>query len=128
VADQFALVPCPHHIKKIMDSPGNTASLAEVTDAMHECRACINLENVHLRCTVHPGGLEELCKRRGTKEPERQQMWNDHKAQVDQAMRRLLGSEGRLNYIGEISEGTLQYEYQGVQYYVQSPVDDGPCF
>jgi hypothetical protein len=106
-ADKVKWEPCPFHIDKILKDPNNTLTREEIAANMHASCTCLNLHDPWLYNTIHPGGPEELLRRRDLRENERKQVWNDQREVVETLRRTQQPEVDGLNLITEHEEGSL---------------------
>jgi hypothetical protein len=89
-AQKHAMEPCEWHVQRLRSLPQNTASESELRSRMHLTCACLNTRNKYLRCTLLDGGLDAILQReRMPKGPEKDQLWKDQMAEVQNRLRRL---------------------------------------
>ena len=100
---------CQYHLNKILNDPKNTLTEDDLRSALHPSCACLNLNDVYLFNTLHPGGGEELLRRRDLREPERKQLWDEQREVVDRLRKAQQPPNGpdKLNMIVESEEGRI---------------------
>jgi Fe-S-cluster formation regulator IscX/YfhJ len=122
---------CQYHLDKILNDPKNTLTEDDLRSALHPNGACLNLNNVYLFSTLHPGGGEELLRRRDLREPERKQLWDEQRDVVDRLRKAQQPANGpdELNMIVESEEGRICVNIDSGDGVILYTLDDGrSCF
>jgi hypothetical protein len=115
--------PCEFHINQILKSGRTEATREELEKHVHPTCACLNLNNPDLYCTLHPGGAEELIRRREIKNgDDRSALWREQKAEVDKQLEAQRPSQ---LFVTEASEEVIEFECNQERVSVTVTTDGG---
>jgi hypothetical protein len=111
-----------------MNDPKNTLPEEEIRQYLHPTCTCLNLNNAYIFSTLHPGGGEELLRRKTLREPERKALW-DEQHEVVERLRKQQQPPDRMagvNLICEESEGRICFQIDDESLYILE--EARPCF